>query len=103
MDFRSTPVHRSLLEVKSTAGAEFVPVVANATILGMMLMGPHLMWWPAVTYIVHKFLQYLYKVDDQMLRVFWRYRVEGDHYDPWPRPNPVVKRPYGLGRDLPLC
>lgn len=100
---RSTIIHASLLEVKSTAGAEFLPVVANFTVTAMMFMGPHLLWWPVVAWCIHKLLQYLFKVDQRMFDVLFKYLGEGDFYDPWPRPGMRNKRPYGMGRDLPLC
>lgn len=100
---RSTPVRRSLLEVKSTAGAELMPVVVNVTITGMMLMGPRLLWWLVVMYFVHQLLKYLFTVDQQMFAVLRKYLFEGDVYDPWPRPGMRNKRPYGMVRELPLC
>jgi type IV secretory pathway VirB3-like protein len=100
---RSTVIHSSLLEVKSTAGAEFIPVLINFTVTAMLFMGPHIVWWPAVAWVIHKVLQYLFTVDQRMFEVLWKYLSEGDYYDPWPRYDSRVKRPYGMGRDLPLC
>lgn len=100
---RTTPVHSCLLEVKSAGGAEFVPVVANITIGLVMVMGPNLMWWPAVTYFVHKMLQWMFIRDPHLSQIFARYMKEGDLYDPWVRSNQYQnKRPIGAGRDL-LC
>jgi type IV secretion system protein VirB3 len=100
---RSTIIHSSLLEVKSAGGAEFMPVVANVTIAFVMMIAPHFLWWPVVSWCIHKLLQYLFKVDERMFAVLFRYLNEGDYYDPWPRPGMRNKRPYGMGRDLPLC
>lgn len=98
-----TPVRRSLLEVKSTAGAEFYAVVVNVAVAGIMLMGPRMVWWLVVAYFGHQFLKYLFTIDEQFFAVLVRYLREGDVYDPWPRPGMKNKRPYGMGRGLPLC
>lgn len=98
-----TPIHGCLLEVKSAAGAEFVPTVANVTVALIMLMGPQLYWWVAVAYGMQKFTQWMFLRDPHLSQIFARYMREGDHYDPWPRAVQFVnKRPYGMGRDL-LC
>jgi type IV secretion system protein TrbD len=100
---RTTPIHNCLLEIKSVAGAEFAPVIANVTIALMMVIGPGLMWWPALAYVIHKFLQWLFGRDPHLSRIFFRYMQEGDFYDPWPRATQTInKRPIGAGRDL-LC
>lgn len=103
-DRRITPIHRSLLEVKSTAGAEFTPTVLNITLMLVMMMGPKLLWWPFLTIMIHAGLRWMFERDDKLMLVYTRYRREGDSYDPWPRPRQTVgKRPYGMGRDLPLA
>jgi type IV secretory pathway TrbD component len=100
---RSTPIHKSLHEVKSTWGAEFVPTIANVALLGVMVMGPRFYWWPVVTIAAQQVLKWLFSRDPQMSLVFSKYMREGDTYDPWPRPNNRNKRPVGAGRDIPLC
>lgn len=100
---RSTPIHRSLMEVKSTAGAEFIPTLINFTLLGVMVMGPRFYWWPVVTWVIQKVLKWMFASDPQKSLVVSRYLREGDRYDPWPRPDSRNKRPYKMGRDLPLC
>lgn len=101
---RASTVHRSLLETKSTAGAEFAPAVANVTLMMVMLMGPNLLWWPVITIGIQLFLKWMFGVDDRLSMVFMRYLREGDVYDPWPRANQSQnKRPFGMGRDIPLC
>jgi type IV secretory pathway TrbD component len=100
---RTTTVHACLLEVKSAAGAEFAPTVANLTVCLVMLIGPNLFWWPLVSYFLQKLLQWMFRKDPHLSLIFTRYMREGDHYDPWPRANQYVnKRPFGAGRDL-LC
>lgn len=100
---RSTPVHNCLLEVKSAGGAEFMPVVFNVTVMVVMIIGPNIMWWPVVTYFVHKFLEWMFARDPHLSRIFAKYMKEGDVYDPWPKPSQIInKRPVGAGRDL-LC
>jgi type IV secretory pathway TrbD component len=101
---RFTPIHRSLLEVKSTAGAEFAPAVLNFTVMLVMMMGPELLWWPLITLTIHAALRWMFARDDKLMLVYDRYRREADCYDPWPRPRQYVgKRPYGMGRNLPLA
>ncbi len=103
MALRQTNVHNCLLEVRSAGGAEFQPVVINVTVMLTILMGPNIMWWPAVTYVVHKLLQWMFNKDPYMSRIFVRYMREGDFFDPWPKANQFInKRPSGAGRDL-LC
>lgn len=102
-EVRSTPVYRSLLEVRSTAGAEFLLTLGNITVCAVMLLGPRLYWWVAVAYVCQKIFQWMYSRDPQLAIVMARYLREGDVYDPWPRHGSNVKRPLGLGRDLPLC
>lgn len=100
---RTTPIHQCLLEVKSAGGAEFQPMVLNITVCLIMLIGPNMMWWPVIAYFAHKLLQWMFKRDPHMSRIFMRYMKEGDVYDPWPRANQRQnKRPMGAGRDL-LC
>ncbi|MCK6421760.1 MAG: VirB3 family type IV secretion system protein [Aquabacterium sp.] len=101
---RSTIVRRSLLETKSTAGAEFAPTVLNITLMLVMMMGPKLLWWPLIALVLHSLLKWMFGRDDKLTLVFARYSREADVYDPWPRPRQVEnKRPYGMGRDLPLA
>ena len=100
---RSTPLHQCLLETKSVAGAEFQPVVLNITVALMLVIGPGLIWWIGVAYVVHKFLQWMFRRDPHLSRIFTRYMKEGDLYDPWPRPSQFLnRRLIGAGRDL-LC
>ena len=101
---RSTPIHNCMLENKSMGGAEFMPVVANATVCLIMVIGPEFLWWPVISYFIHACLRWLYVRDPHLSQIFMRYVQEADHYDPWPRANQFskTKRPYGAGRDL-LC
>ncbi|ABD71948.1 hypothetical protein Rfer_4261 (plasmid) [Rhodoferax ferrireducens T118] len=100
---RATPIYQCLLEVKSVAGAEFQPVVINVTMGLVMVIGPGLTWWLAVTYFGHKLLQWMFGRDPHLSRIFTKYMKEGDFYDPWPKPSQHMnKRPFGAGRDL-LC
>ena len=99
---RTTPVHHCLLEVKSAGGAEFQPVVFNVAVCLIMLIGPNIMWWPGVSYFIHKLLEWMFNRDPYLSRIFVRYMKEGDIYDPWPHANQFHnKRPFGAGRDLP--
>ncbi len=100
---RSTPVHHSLHEIKTTWGAEFLLTLINVTLCIVMVMGPKMIWWIGMMWFIQKLLQWNFKRDPQMSRVLLKYLSEGDCYDPWPRANSKVKRPYGLARDLPLC
>lgn len=100
---RTTQVHSCLLEIKSAGGAEFQPVVMNITLALIMLIGPELMWWPIISYFIHKFLQWLFGRDPHLSRIFFKYMREGDYYDPWPMAGQrMSRRPVNAGRDL-LC
>ena len=100
---RTTPGHQAMLEVKSAAGAEFAPTVANLTVCLIMLMGPNFYWWPLLACFVQKLLQWMFRRDPHLGLIFLRYMREGDRYDPWPRANQLLnKRPMGAARDL-LC
>lgn len=100
---RRTPIRHSLMEIKSTWGAEFLLTLMNVTLCFVMVMGPRFVWWPLVMWFIQKLLQWNFRRDPQMSLVVLRYIGEGDHYDPWPRATTKTKRPLGLGRDVPLC
>lgn len=92
------------MEVKSTAGGEFAPTVFNVTLTLVMLMGPNLLWWPVVALAIQALLRWMFTVDSRASAVFMKYMREGDVYDPWPRAGQRQnRRPYGMGRGLPLC
>jgi|JI10StandDraft_1071094.scaffolds.fasta_scaffold58446_3 type IV secretory pathway TrbD component len=96
------PLYIALLEVKSAAGAEFIPVIANTTLALALLVGPGLYWWPAVAFFIHKLLQWMFGHDPYLIRIFLQYVREADHYEPWRNPRQAInKRPFGMGRDLP--
>lgn len=102
---RSNKIHTSLHEVRSAAGVELIPLVWNISICAIMFIGPpKIVLWPLITLIVHRLLQYLFRKDPKMCAILWRYRSEADRYDPWPqRVKKSARRPYGMGRDIPLA
>lgn len=118
-DRRSTPVRVSLLIPKSAAGCEFIPLILLITVTAMLSVGGRTFMFLPIAYGLYKGLQWMFKRDSQLTIIYWKYRNEGDSYDPWPRPTKSgsvsstaakerraaakSRRPYGLGRDLPLA
>jgi type IV secretion system protein VirB3 len=100
---RRTPVHRSLLEMKTLAGVEDRLAILNATFALAITMGAGLWHWLFIAVFLHLLAARLTRHDPWLRQVYAGYVLQADAYDPWPRPGMRRgRRPDGFGRDL-LC
>ena len=100
---RSTPVYRSLLEMKTIAGVEDRLAIFNATLALAVVMGTGLWYWLLAAIGFHLAMARLTRHDPWLRQVYIGYARQSDRYDPWPRPFlRHGRRPDGFGRDL-LC
>jgi len=100
---RRTPVHRSLMEIKTIAGVERRIAIVNITIAAALTMAMHVWGYVAAAALLHAVLAYLTKRDPFLRPIYIRYNTQADAYDPWP--HAVQRgghRPYGFGRGV-LC
>ena len=102
-DLRATPVHRSLLEVKTLGGVEDKLAIMNATVAVAIVMGLGL--WPYIpaAMALHLVLARVTRRDPFTRRIYMRYNAQADRYDPWPQARQRRNcRPPGFGRAM-LC
>jgi type IV secretory pathway TrbD component len=100
---RCTPVHRSLLEMKTLAGVEDRLAILNATLALAVAMGTGLWYWLGPALVLHMVAARLTRHDPWLRQVYTGYVRQADTYDPWPRVGMRRgRRPHGFGRDL-LC
>lgn len=96
---RSTAVHKSLHEVKTIGGVEDKLAILNVTFTAAFVMGMTMWQLIPVGIMAHLFLAWLTKKDPWTRKVYMRYSVQADMYDPWP--HAVQKRghrPVGFAR-----
>jgi len=100
---RSTVVHKSLLEIKMVAGVEKKMAIMNGTMAATLTMAMNQPGFIGLGVMVHFFLMWVTKKDPFTIKVYARYALLGDVYDPWPkRTNKRNPRPEGFGKNL-LC
>ncbi len=100
---RSTPVYRSLLEMKTLGGVEDRIAIFNATLALAVVMGTGLWYWLLVATALHLALARMTRHDPWLRQVYIGYVRQCDRYDPWPRAGlRQGRRPAGFGGDL-LC
>ncbi|MCE2946758.1 MAG: VirB3 family type IV secretion system protein [bacterium] len=100
---RRTPVHRSLLEMKTIAGVEDRLAILNGTFALAVAMGAGLWYWVFPALLLHMVAARLGRHDPWLRQVYTGYALQSDRYDPWPRVGMRRgRRPDGFGRDL-LC
>ncbi|MBY0439573.1 MAG: VirB3 family type IV secretion system protein [Burkholderiales bacterium] len=100
---RCTPVHRSLLEMKTIAGVEDRLAILNATLALAVAMGAGLWYWLLAAFALHVVAARLGRHDPWVRQVYTGYALQSDAYDPWPRlAMRRSRRPDGFGRGL-LC
>ncbi len=100
---RASAVHKSLLEIKTLGGVEKRMAIANGTLAAALTMGTNQPMFLALAVVVHFFLMWLTKKDPFTIKVYMRYALMGDIYDPWPkRTIKRNSRPEGFGKNL-LC
>lgn len=100
---RATVVHKSLLEIKTLAGVEKKMAILNGTMAATLTMGMNQPGFIGLAVGLHFFLMWVTKKDPFTIKVYARYALLGDVYDPWPkRTNKRNPRPEGFGKNL-LC
>jgi len=100
---RSTPIHHSLMEIKTIAGVERRIAIVNVTIAAALTMAMHVWGYVVAAVLLHVVLAYLTKRDPFLRLIYIRYNTQADTYDPWPHAvQRTGHRPYGFGRGA-LC
>jgi type IV secretory pathway TrbD component len=102
-ELRATPVHRSLLEIKTIGGVEDKLAIMNGTFAVAIVMGLGLWLYLPVAIAMHLILARMTRRDPFTRRIYMRYNAQADRYDPWPHARQRRnRRPEGFGRSL-LC
>lgn len=100
---RVTVVHKSLLEAQRIAGVEKQLVILNGVIALAMSHGMGNLWYLPVAFLLHYLLAWGYRKDPEFRKIYLRYSVLGEIYDPWPRVTMKTNaRPKGFGQGM-LC
>lgn len=102
-DRRVTPVHQSLLEVKTIGGVEARMAILNGTFSAAITFALESMYFLPIAVLTHIFLRWLTRRDPHIIKIYSQYRLLGSVYDPWPRRKQRTNmRPNGFGRGM-LC
>lgn len=99
---RVSKVYTVLEAPMLVAGADFHLVMINVGILMFMLMSLRFWYWLLAYWLIHLVLKQLARRDHQARRIYHRYSMQADRYDPWPhRSQKRGLRPAGFGRGAP--
>lgn len=82
---RATPFHKSLIEVKTIGGVETTFFMLNVMFTAVMTINLEKLIMLVGGVFTHAFLVWLTKKDPLILKIYNRFRVQADAYDPWPR------------------
>lgn len=100
---RASAVHKSLLEIKTLGGVEKRMAILNGTMALTLTMAMNQPGFLALAVVLHFFLMWVTKKDPFTIKIYARYALLADVYDPWPkRINKRNPRPDGFGKNL-LC
>jgi len=100
---RATPIHHSLMEIRTLGGVEHGLAVLNGTIAAVFVMGLKSPFWLPAAVIFHIALMVLTKRDPLFRQIYRRYMTQGHRYDPWPMSGGSrYPRPDGWGKGT-LC
>ena len=100
---RVTAVHKSLLELQLIGGVEKQLVILNGSLGLAISIALNNLWYIPVGMMLHFFLAWGTRKDPDFRRIYIRYSLLADIYDPWPRVSMKTNmRPKGFGRGL-LC
>jgi type IV secretion system protein TrbD len=100
---RVTPLRRSLVEPQLIAGVEKPFAVVNATLATVFVADLHIYSYIAIAVSIHILLRRITKADPFMRRIYIKYNLQADAYDPWPHVRQRRNwRPSGFGRGM-LC
>jgi type IV secretory pathway TrbD component len=96
---RESPVYSVLEEPLLVAGVDYRLCMINLGVLMMMLLSFRFWYWVPVALLVQLLLKQLAASDHQMRKVYVRYTMQADSYDPWPHQRQKLGfRPRGFGR-----
>lgn len=85
------------------AGVQKNLAIMNFVIGAVFVESLHIIWFPVVTFFIHLMLKWMTKNDPMVFDIYQKYKLEGDHYDPWPRSHQDQgQRPEGFGKGM-LC
>lgn len=100
---RQTPVHKSLLETRTLGGVEFRLAMLNGTISAAIILALQNWYYIPIAILIQLFLVWVTKKDPMIVKIYARYNILGDVYDPWPRRTALMnQRPAGFGKGV-LC
>lgn len=100
---RSTVVHKSLLELQLIAGVEKQLVILNGSMGLAISIALNNLWYIPVGMLLHMFLAWGARKDPDFRKIYIRYSLLANIYDPWPRVSSKTNlRPKGFSRGL-LC
>lgn len=100
---RITPVHKSLLEQQLIAGVEKELVILNGAIGMAVCVALSNFYYVPVGALLHFFLSWANRKDPDFRKIYIRYSLLGEIYDPWPRLKMKTNaRPKGFSQGL-LC
>jgi type IV secretory pathway TrbD component len=97
---RISRVYQALEAPRVLAGADYSLCMINVGVLLFMIMSLRLWFWIPIAGIIHLLLRQLTGGDPHMRKIYIRYSMQANRYDPWPQP--VQKRgfrPQGFGKD----
>ena len=96
---RSSKVRRALTEPLLIAGAERSLCLINIGVLLFTWVSLRVWWWTLGAFLIHIVLVYVAKDDADMRKIYIRYSLQGDKYDPWPHVSQRRgRRPLGFGQ-----
>jgi type IV secretory pathway TrbD component len=102
-ELRQTPVRKSLIETRTLGGVEFRLAMLNGTISAAIVMALQNWYYIPVAILIQLFLAWVTKKDPLVVKIYARYNLLGDVYDPWPRHTMRMNsRPEGFGKGL-IC
>lgn len=100
---RVTVVHKSLLETQTIGGVEKELVILNGAIAMAISVALNNFWYVPVAMLLHFFLAWGNRKDPDFRKIYIRYSLLGDIYDPWPHIKMKTnERPKGFGQGM-LC
>lgn len=80
---RYTPVHRSLHEEKTIAGAERAWVIMDVVMTMAAVFTFNSLLWVPIGIAIYFILVWVHKKDPVMRKVYIQYNKQFDRYDPW--------------------
>lgn len=96
---RVTRVRTGLSAPRLLMGVEEQLLVLNYGAAAVLVAGPGFLWYPLVALAFHLFLRGVSKKEPLAARIYMRYALQADTYEPWPSlAQRRGSRPEGFGR-----